>query len=90
MFENLFNLKLYLVGEYGELSNGNITWGVVGLFSTIDRAIEACKNVNYFYVPISVNKLFSPTKEDWVYPLSKNNEECSCGENCSCEVKENE
>ena len=92
MFKNLFELKAYLVGEYGKAPDGNVTWAVVGLYSTVDKAINACTSHNYFYVPIILDGNFKPDRNDWVYPVQLNEEltDCDCGENCSCEVKENE
>jgi len=98
MFKNLFKLKAYLVGEYGSTPDGNVTWAVVGLYSTVDKAMAACISENYFYIQIVVDEPFKPNRIDWVYPIQLNKEltekECdcgeTCGENCECEVQTNE
>lgn len=39
---------MWLVGQYRSGESGNVIWEFQGIFSTREKAMAACRNVNYF------------------------------------------
>jgi len=62
------NLNLYLCGQYRP---GN-PWEFQGVFSSEQKAIKACRNENYFYAPIELDKEIPDQTEEMpevIYPM---------------------
>lgn len=48
---------MFLVGEYID-ADGFDTWGFVGIFDDVQKAIAACKDKrNRFYCPVTINEV---------------------------------
>lgn len=69
--------KLYLCGQFiAETDKGNV-WSFQGIFATKTEAEKACKNRNYFVVPVEVGQEIPKETSEWPgveYPLIKRGE----------------
>lgn len=67
-------MTLWLCGQFKmETISGNI-WDFQGIFNLKEDAVKACKNENYFIVPVEIDKELPKETECWplvVYPNKK-------------------
>jgi len=56
---------LWLCGQYRSGELPNVIWDFQGLFSTKEKAIEACENRNYFIVPVKVDEAAPSESTEW-------------------------
>lgn len=47
---------LWLVGQYKGGEEPDTQWDFQGIFSTRDKAVDACRNERYFVVPVIVDQ----------------------------------
>ena len=70
--------EMYLVGQYHShcIDHGTV-WSFQGIFTSVELAVAACRNANYFYVPVKLN-VECPDEivefQDCVYPHSQTKE----------------
>ena len=62
---------LWLVLQYKPKKNETWNHEVQGIFSTKEKAIKACRDRNYSYMPLELNKSLPhrTTKHTNVYPI---------------------
>jgi hypothetical protein len=64
--------KLWLCGQNKSGEWPDVVWEFQGAFDSEEKAIEACRDENYFIIPFTLNKQFSPDSIDEpgaYYPL---------------------
>lgn len=69
----MINKKLWLCGQYKKGNYPNVIWEFQGIFNTKKKAINACKNKNYFIFPIILNKECNEETEimdETYYPIT--------------------
>lgn len=49
-------MELWLCGQYRSGLTGDVVWDFQGVFSTKEKAIEACRNRNYFIAPVKIDE----------------------------------
>ena len=47
--------KFWLCGQYKSESDAGVVWEFQGIFDAKQKAIAACKSVEYFIAPVSLN-----------------------------------
>lgn len=57
--------KLWICGKFIELTNVGIVWDFQGIFSKEKKAIDACRNENYFIGPVYLNKEIPDERIEW-------------------------
>lgn len=66
--------SIFLVGQYRSGEVPNVVWEFQGVFLTREEAISACRNRNYFVLPVTLGKLapdepVNATEAGAFYPL---------------------
>jgi len=47
---------MWLVGQYRSGESGNVVWDFRGIFSTEEKAMNACRNENYFVHEVIIDE----------------------------------
>jgi len=69
-------MTLYLVAQTREwISEDQVQWDFQGIFSTEEKAIAACRNWDYCYMPVKLDEELPDERyipDGWIYPLAGN------------------
>ena len=69
------DIQAWVCGQRrGKDRKGNAAWDFQGVFSTRDRAVNACRGPNWFVAPVYIDEVVPSEKIDWPgleYPLNE-------------------
>jgi hypothetical protein len=69
--------ELWLVGKHVLQTDLGAVWEFQGIFETRNRAIEVCRNENYFIAPVSIGYVWPDELVEWIgayYPFGEADE----------------
>ena len=63
------NKQFFLVGEYQGGNGQHSAWRLKGVFNNKKLALKACKNPDYFFIHLELNKDYSSIGLERHFPL---------------------